>query len=163
MFPPMFKMKTMLGALTLCTALTLPALAQAKPVTIDLTLVGYGGKPAYLAMYLTDAQGNYAGSLWMAGGRARYYEHLSGWYNATGGDTRQIDGITGASVGSGSGLHVTVDVADALIDAGYSLHVDVAAERMMESPDDVVVPLTTAGSGQTVAGQGYVTQFAYKL
>ena len=46
----------------------------------------------------------------------------------------QIDGITGASVGEGRSLKMTVDLADALIDAGYKLNVDAAAEDMRDSP-----------------------------
>ena len=40
----------------------------------------------------------------------------------------EVDGITGASVGSGRTLEVSMDLADALFDAGYTLHVDAAAE-----------------------------------
>ncbi|MGO8586780.1 DUF2271 domain-containing protein, partial [Rhizobium ruizarguesonis] len=42
----------------------------------------HGGDGAYLAYYVTDAQGKYVGRLWMAGGRTRYYEHITGWYRA---------------------------------------------------------------------------------
>jgi hypothetical protein len=33
----------------------------------------YGGQGAYLAMYVTDLKGAYVGSLWMAGGKSKYY------------------------------------------------------------------------------------------
>ncbi|WP_243463263.1 DUF2271 domain-containing protein, partial [Brucella suis] len=117
-------MKSLLSALAITTALTFPGLALAQPVTLSTTLNNYGGDGAYIALYVTDAQGAYAGSLWMAGGKSKYYQHLSGWYRATGGDTAEIDGITGASVGAGRKLEITLDLADALFDAGYTLHVD---------------------------------------
>ena len=41
-----------------------------------------------------------AASGWPAA-KSKYYEHLTDWYRATGGDTAQINGITGASVGRG--------------------------------------------------------------
>ena len=72
-------MKSILAALAITTALTLPATAWARPVTIDTTLKNYGGNGAYLAIYVTDANGVYKGSLWMAGGKSKYYEHLSDW------------------------------------------------------------------------------------
>ena len=156
-------MKPLAAVLALSTALTLPALAMARPVTLTTTLNTYGGDGAYVALYVTDAQGAYAGSLWMAGGKAKYYEHLAGWYRATGGDTAQIDGITGASVGSGRTLEITLDLADALFDAGYTLHVDAAVEDMQDSPDEVAVPLTSAGAGQTVRGRRYVATFGYQM
>ena len=68
----MIPMKSVLAALALTTALTLPGLAMARPVTLTTTLNNYGGDGAYLAVYVTDPQGAYAGSLWMAGGCLLY-------------------------------------------------------------------------------------------
>ncbi|SEN32425.1 Predicted protein [Gemmobacter aquatilis] len=151
------------AALALTTALTLPGLALARPVTLTANLKDYGGEGAYLAVYVTDAQGAYAGSLWMAGGKSKYYEHLSDWYRATGGDMAQIAGITGASVGSGRQLTITLDLADTLMDAGYVLHIDAAVEDMRDSPSEITVPLTTAGAGQAVPGRRYIADFSYSM
>lgn len=156
-------MKRLMGALALTTALTLPGLALARPVTISTTLNDYRGEGAYLALYVTDASGAYVGSLWMAGGKSKYYEHLSDWYQATGGDPAQINGITGASVGSGRTLEITLDLADTLFDAGYTLHVDAAVEDMRDSPNEIAVPLTTEGAGTPVAGRRYIASFTYGL
>lgn len=156
-------MKTTLAALALTSALLAPVLATARPVTFTTTLNNYGGDGAYLALYLTDASGRYAGTLWVAGSKSKYYDSLSGWYRATGGDPGQIDGITGASVGAGRTLEITLDLADALIDAGYTLHVDAAVEDMRDSPDDVAVPLTSAGAGQAVPGRRYVASLRYDM
>ena len=126
-------MKTLLSALALSTALTVPGLALAKPVTLTTNLNTYGGDGTYLALYVTDASGAYAGSLWMAGGKSKYYEHLSDWYRATQGKPAEINGISGASVGAGRQLKITLDLADALFDAGYELHIDAAVEDMRDS------------------------------
>jgi len=154
-------MNSIFAILALTTALTLPGLAMARDVSLTANLKNYGGDGAYLALYVTDAKGAYVGSLWMAGGKARYYEHLSGWYRATGGDTAEINGITGASVGSGRTLAITLDLADTLFDAGYELHVDAAVEDMRDSPSEIVVPLTTDGSGKSVKGRRYIADFTY--
>lgn len=154
-------MKTLLSALALTTALTGPALA--RPVTLTTNMNNYGGDGAYLAFYVTDAQGAYVGSLWMAGGKSKYYEHLSDWYRATGGNPAEINGITGASVGAGRQLKITLDLADALFDAGYELHIDASAEDMRDSPSEVVVPLTSAGAGQAVPGRRYIRDFSYDM
>lgn len=156
-------MKKLLTALAMTTALTVPGLAMARQVTLKANMTDYGGNNAFVVMYVTDAQGKYAGSLWMAGGRARYYRHLSGWYRATGGNTAEINGITGASVGSGRALTVTLDLADTLFDAGYKLHIDTAVEGMGESPNEVIVPLTAASAGKPVAGKRYIADFEYKM
>ena len=154
-------MRTLLATLALSTALTLPGLALARPVTLTTTLSDYGGRGAYLALYVTDPAGAYAGSLWMAGPKSKYYEHLSGWYRASGGRMAEINGITGASVGAGRTLEITLDLADALFDAGYTLHIDAAVEEMRDSPNEIALPLTSAGAGTPVSGRRYVASFAY--
>jgi hypothetical protein len=156
-------MKKILAALALTTALTLPGIALARPVTLTTTLKSYGGDGAYLAIYVTDSKGAYAGTLWMAGGKAKYYEHLSDWFRATGGNAAEINGITGASIGAGRTLEITLDLADALFDAGYTVHVDAAVEDMRDGPNEVAIPLTSAGAGQTVQGRRYVASFGYSM
>lgn len=156
-------MKPLFAALALSTALTVPELAAARPVTLTTTLNAYGGNGAYLAIYVTDAAGAYKGTLWFAGGKSKYYSHLSGWERASGGRLAEISGVTGASVGAGRTLKVTLDLADALFDAGYKLHIDAAAEDMRDSPSDVVVPLTAAGAGRPVRGRSYVRSFTYSM
>jgi hypothetical protein len=136
-------------------------MAMARDVTLTTNLKNYNGNGAYLAYYVTDANGKYVGSLWMAGGKARYYEHLSGWYRANGGNTAEVDGITGASVGAGRKLSVTLDLADTLFDAGYKLHIDAAVEDMRDSPSEIVVPLTTDGAGKPIQGKRYIADFTY--
>lgn len=154
-------MKPILATLALTTALIAPGLALARPVTLTTNLADYGGRGAYLAIYVTDPSGAYAGSLWMAGGKSKYYKHLSDWARFTGGDVAQVDGITGASVGAGQSLELTMDLADALFDAGYTLHIDAAVEDMRDSPNEVAVPLTTEGAGQPVQGRRYIADFTY--
>ncbi len=156
-------MKSLLATLALTTALTVPGLASARPVTLTTTMANYGGPGAYLALYVTDSSEAYVGSLWMAGGKSRYYEHLRDWYRATGGDTAHINGITGASVGSGRTLEISLDLSDALFDAGYTLHIDAAAEDMRDSPNEVAVPLTKAGAGTPVPGRRYIASFTYAM
>lgn len=151
-----------LTGLGLTTALTLPGLASARSLDITTQMANYGGRGAYLAFYLTDANDAYAGSLWMAGGRAKYYRHLTGWMAASGGNTDDVAGVTGASVGSGQTLRISVDLPDTFFDAGYTLHVDAAAEDMRERPNDIVVPLTSAGAGKPVQGRSYISSLTYK-
>ena len=156
-------MKTIMPVFALAAALTLPSFALARPVTLTTRLANYGGDGAYLAVYVTNAQGAYAGSLWMAGRKSKYYSHLSGWHRASGGNPAEINGITGASVGAGRTLETSLDLADALFDAGYTLHIDAAVEDMRDSPNEVAVPLTRAGAKTPVRGRRYVSSFAYSF
>ncbi|KVD86663.1 Tat pathway signal protein [Burkholderia sp. ABCPW 14] len=155
-------MKHALPIAALAGALAAPSLASARQVTFETQLANYGGDGAYIVLYVTDRAGRYQGTLWMAGRQTKYYRHLRDWYRATGGSAR-LDGITGASVGAGKTLRATLDVADALLDAGYEIHIDTAVEDMNENASEVVVPLTSAGAGKAVKGRGYVKSFRYSL
>ena len=74
-----------------------------------------------------------------------------------------IDGISGASVGGGQTLTVKASIADALIDAGYEVHVDTAIENGGQFPSDAAAPLSNSASGQPVDGTGYVNTLTVKL
>lgn len=156
-------MKKIIAGACLAGALALPAIVQARPVVLMTQLQNYGGNGAYLAFYLTDAAGKYKKTLWVAGGKAKYYKHMSDWARGSGLNAREFDGLSGASVGSGKSLKVTVEVADVLIDAGYEIRIDSAVEDGRDNPAEVRVPLTKLGTGNPVKGRGYVQSFSYGL
>ena len=155
--------KPLLTALAAACALSVSVLAQARQVTLTTQLKNYGGDGAYLAVYLTDAKGAYAGTLWVAGGKAKYYKHLSDWNRLSAGDTKRLVGVTGASVGAGRTLKVTLDLADALIDAGYEIRVDASVENMRDSPSEVRVPLSASQAGKSQAGKQYIQAVSFQL
>lgn len=155
--------KPVLSILATACALVLPAQAHSRELTLTTQLKNYGGNGAYLAAYLTDAKGAYVRTLWVAGGKAKYYKHLSGWNRLSGGDAKRLDGVTGASVGAGRTLKVTADLADALLDAGYEIRIDAAAEDMRDSPAEVRIPLVRANAGKPQAGKQYIESATFQL
>ncbi|HMN74574.1 MAG TPA: DUF2271 domain-containing protein [Burkholderiaceae bacterium] len=155
--------KPLLTSIAAACALALPFAAHSRPVTLAVQLKNYGGDGAYLAVYLTDAKGAYAGTLWVAGGKAKYYRNLSDWNRISTGDAKRLAGVTGASVGAGRTLKVTADLADALIDAGYEIRVDAAVEDMRDSPSELRVPLTSANAGKPQPGKQYVQALTFQL
>jgi len=156
-------MKKSTSALALAALMSIPAAASARPVTLTTTLNNYGGNGAYLAFYLIDKNGAYKGSLWMSGGRVKYYRHMRDWMRASGGNLADIRGLTGASTGAGQTLTVTLDLANTMIDAGYDIHIDAGAENMRESPSEIVVPLKSSGSGKAVKGKRFIKSFQFKM
>lgn len=156
-------LKTLAASLFMASAIALPGLAQARPVTLTTQLQNYSGDGAYLAFYLTDAKGQYKKTLWVAGQKSKYYKHLRDWARGSGLKASEFDGVSGASVGNGKSLKVTVELADALIDAGYEIRIDSAVEDQRENPAEVRAPLTKQGAGKPVTGRGYVKSFTYDL
>lgn len=155
--------RPLMTALASACTLALPALTEARTLTLNTQLKPYGGDGAYLAVYLTDAKGAYVRTLWVAGGKAKYYKHLSDWSRLSAGDARRLDGVTGASVGAGRTLKVTADLADALIDAGYEIRIDTAAEDMRDSPSEVRIPLSKANAGKPRAGRQYIQSATFQF
>jgi hypothetical protein len=155
--------KPVLTLLAAACAMALPALAHSRQVTVNVQLKDYGGNGAYLAAYLTDAKGAYVRTLWVAGGKAKYHKHLSDWSRLSSADTKRLDGVTGASVGAGETLKITTDLADALINAGYEIRIDAAAEDMRDSPSDARLPLSTGNAGKPQPGKQYVQSLTFKL
>lgn len=134
--------------------------SQARTIKFTTEMTNYSGSGAYLVLYLTDSEGRYENTLWIAGKKSKYYKHFRGWARS-GANNGGYDGLTGASRGNGETFTMTVDVADNLIDSGYQLRMDTAVEDMRENRDDVVVPLTSEGAGKAVSGRGYVKTFTY--
>ena len=149
-------MNKLAAALVLATALSVPSLAYAKDLTIEAQIATYRGPNAFLAIYLTKPDGSYDTTLWVAGQNQRYYRHLRNWVRGISSAGGNIDCISGASVGAGQTLTIHASVADAMIDAGYQIHVDSAVENGGEYPNDVVMPLAQANSGHAAVGTGYV-------
>jgi len=156
-------MKTAVVSLAVAGTLAGPALAEARELNLSTTLAEYSGNKAYLAIYLTDAQGQYQRTLWVAGRKAKYYKHLGDWARGSGLRAAEFDGLSGASVGSGDTLKVSVEVADSLIDAGYQIRIDSAVEDKRSNRAELNVPLTVEGAGKDNAGSGYVSAFRYTL
>lgn len=156
-------MKKIATSLFLMGVLASPLTVDARPVTLTTQLKSYGGNGAYLAFYVTDASGQYQKTLWVSGQKAKYYKNLRDWARGSGMKASEFDGVSGASVGSGGTLKVTVELADALIDAGYEIRVDSAVEDLRDNPADVRAPLTASNAGKPVTGRGYVKSFTYDM
>lgn len=154
-------MRKIAASLCFAAAIALPNVVQARPVTLVTELQNYSGNAAFIAFYVTDANGKYQTTLWVSGKKAKYYKHLRDWARGSRLKASEFDGVTGASADSGSTLKVTVELADTLIDSGYEIRVDSAVEDKPDRPVEVRVPLTTAGAAQPVAGRGYIKSFTY--
>ena len=148
-------------SLALAGMAALPAIGQAREINLSTTLKDYRGNEAYLAIYVTDAQGVYQRTLWVAGKKAKYYKHLRDWAQGGGSKSAEFDGLTGASVGGGETLEVAVELEDALIDAGYEIRIDSAVEDKRDNRGEIKLPLTQQATTVNGGAQGYVDSFSY--
>ena len=157
-------MKQSSNALALVVAMTLaPTISSAKTVNFTVNLKPYNGYPAFLAVYLTDAQGNYKETIHLAGYPLGYFGHLRHWLRESRGQVPNLDSITGASVGPGQTLQFSTDIADALLNSGYQVHIDDNSEWMMEVPNDAVVALDAKDAGKPVPGKTYIQDMSFTM
>lgn len=157
-------MKKFLAILLLGTALVSPSAAFAAQVTITGQMNSYRGPEAYLAVYLAGPDGRYDSTLYVAGRKSRYYRDLSGWARYAAADASlNLNGITGASIGSGRSFTINLELSDALINAGYTIHIDSAVEERGTTTDDVVIPLDRSQSGVAQPGRGFVQSASVNL
>ena len=150
-------------ALTLSAVMALPTLAEAGKVSMFTEMKRYNGPGAYLAFYVTDSKGRYIDTLWISGGKTKYYKHFSDWSRASGHNLADVQGVTGASTGSGNVRILSLDISNALIDAGYELHIDASVEDFRDSPSEIVVPLTSSNAGKTTKGRRYIKSFKFSM
>ncbi len=153
-------MKKLTYSFCLAGLLTLSEAAQARPVTLTTQLKSYSGDGAYMAIYVTDSSGQYKKTLSVSGKKSKYYKHLRDWARASG---SKFDGVSGASVGSGGTLKITVDLEDVLIDSGHEIRVDTAVEKQRENSAEVKVALTTQNKSKPVTGSGYIKSFQFDM
>lgn len=145
------------------TAICLPFMAEARPVSIEAQVMPYKGPGAFVVVYLTGPDKKFHSTIWLAYKEEKYLPNLFGWHRHAVRAGMQLDGVTGASVGAGSTLTVNVDIADSLIDAGYKIHVDAAAEDQGISAKDISLPLSSDESAQNVPGKKFITSFSMKM
>ncbi len=129
------------------------AQVDARTVTITAQMTSFSGPRAYASVYLTDPNGSVVDTLWVAGRKSKYYSHLRDWSRARRSARSGLNGITGASVGSGGRLTVSVEIADNLIEAGYQVRVDTSIEDRGDHPRSAVL---TLGQETSVSGRGIV-------
>lgn len=156
-------MKLLTMMICVLSASVLSTQASAREVVFTTELQNYSGNGAYLAIYVTNAEGRYQEALWIAGQKSKYYKHLTGWARGSGQRSSEYDGITGASITSGKTLSVTLDLADQYIDSGFYLRIDTSVEDKRDHRDDIAVPLTSEGVGKAVSGRGYIKAFTYSF
>lgn len=156
-------MKKIAQILMVTTAIFLPHMVEARTVTINAQVMPYKGPGAFVVVYLTGPDKKFHSTVWLAYKEDKYLPNLFGWHRHAVRGGMQIDGVTGASVGAGTTLTVNAEIDDALIDAGYKIHIDAAAEDQGLSAKDISLPLSSTDSVLDIAGKKFITSFSMEM
>ena len=156
-------MRKTLAVLAISTTLIAPGVVQAKNISATITMKGFRGPPAYVAVYLTKPNGQFHSTLSVHGKKSKYRKHLRGWIRGASRSKQRLDGLTGASVGSGRTLTVSANVQDSLLNAGYQVHVDTAVEDRGEFRSDAAIQVNTSQPSAVTTGKGFVKSLKVQL
>lgn len=148
--------KPVVIAIGLCAAMLSFAPAEAKKITATIQMKNFRGPPAYVALYLTNPDGQFHSTLAVRGGKPKYRRHLRNWFRGVAKSGSPVDGLSGASVGSGRSFSVQADISDALLKAGYKLQVDTAVEDVADYRGEATIMLDTTTPQATARGKGFV-------
>jgi|SRR5690554_1498765 len=127
-----------------------------------IQLKNYQGEGAYVIVSLVNSKGVYEKTLRVLGDDHEWYPDLSTWYSFRESKRHQprLDGVTGASIGSGERSVVSFSIDEKYIDKGYTLRFESAVEDKNYHSKDVVVQLTSEqlNLGKYEGKEGYIRQ-----
>lgn len=127
-----------------------------------IQLKNYQGEGAYVIVSLVNSKGEYVETLRVLGDDHEWYPDLKTWYAYRDNNRHQprLDGVTGATIGSGERSVVAFSIDKKYIDQGYTLRFETAVEDKNYHSKDVVVQLTSEQLklGKYEGKDGYIRQ-----
>lgn len=119
-------------------------------------LTNYTGEGAYIAVSLTDKNGNYIKTLQVFGKDKRWYDELTTWYKHYTSSKANVDAITGASITAGSRKVFSFSVDEVFFNKGYKLRFETSVEDQNYKERDVELDFSQINIGKTINGKGYI-------
>jgi hypothetical protein len=121
-----------------------------------IQMVNYTGEKAYVIVSLINPQGGYEKTLYIHGKDKQWYHEITEWWKYFGKAKRNIDGITGATLGGGERTISLLQIDDAKIDAGYKIRFETSVEEQKYHVNDAEFELTSASVNAKTEGSGYI-------
>lgn len=127
-----------------------------------IQLKNYEGKAAYVIVSLVDSDDEYVETLRVLGDDHEWYPDILTWHEFRKKKRHQprLDGVTGATIGSGERSVVAFSIDRKFIDKGYNLRFETAVEDKKYHSKDVIVQLTSdqLKIGKYDGKDGYIRQ-----
>ncbi|MEO5893161.1 MAG: DUF2271 domain-containing protein [Ferruginibacter sp.] len=144
--------------LTVVMALVYPTTARAQSTKYKcmIQMTNYLGEGAYIVVSLINKDDAYTKTLYVLGADKKWYKTLKEWDKAYKKKPANISAVTGASVSGGDRSVVTLELDNAIINAGYKLRFESAVEDKEYHVKDLEMPLTTESLGAKNEGKGYI-------
>lgn len=138
------------------------AQSSSKAYKCLIQLKNYQGEGAYVIVSVVNAEGEYIETLRVLGDDHEWYPDLKAWhaYREKNRFQPRLDGVTGATIGSGERSVITFSIDEKYIDNKYSLRFETAVEDKSYHSKDVVVDLSTEQlkRGNYEGSEGFIRQ-----
>lgn len=121
-----------------------------------LQMVNYEGEKAYVITSLVDKEGRYIKTLHIHGDDDKWYHEIEEWWSFFGKKKRNVDGITGATIGGGERNVFLFDVDQDLINQGYKIRFETSVEDQNYHIKDLEIPLDSSITKEKLTGSGYI-------
>lgn len=119
-------------------------------------MINYEGEKAYVITSLIDPDGNYKATLHIHGDDDEWYHEITEWWNYFGKQKRNVDGITGATLGGGERNVFLFNVDEDLIGKGYKIRFETSVEDQEYHTKDLEIPLDSEITKAKIQGNGYI-------
>tara|TARA_B100000963_G_scaffold240181_1_gene210078 strand:- start:1753 stop:2256 length:504 start_codon:yes stop_codon:yes gene_type:complete len=121
-----------------------------------LQLINYSGEGAYIVISIIDQKNDYKKTLKVLGDDEEWYPDISKWYPYYLKNSKEMDGITGATISGGERTIFSFDIDEKYFDGNHNLHIETAVEDQRYVADDLNFSLKKTSITGQHSGSGYI-------
>ena len=151
--------KILLAAVAIGSLCAVAGFRQQEPSTnykCMVQMVNYTGEKAYVIVSLMNPKGEYDQTLHILGDDSEWFHLIDEWWSYFGKKKRDIDGITGPTIGGGARKVIAFDVENAKLDQGYKIRFETSVEDQQYHPADLEIEASYLLPTKPVKGSGYI-------
>ena len=121
-----------------------------------LQLVNYSGEGAYIVVSIIDKKNDYKKTIKVIGDDDEWYPDISKWYPYYLKNSKEMDGVTGATISGGERTVFSFDIDEKYFDGNHNLRFETAVEDQKYEADDLNFNLQKTSIVGQHSGSGYI-------
>ena len=121
-----------------------------------LQLVNYSGEGAYIVVSIIDKKNDYKKTIKVIGDDDEWYPDISKWYPYYLKNSKEMDGVTGATISGGERTVFSFDIDEKYFDGNHNLRFETAVEDQKYEADDLNFNLQKTTIVGQHSGSGYI-------
>ena len=118
--------------------------------------VNYSGEGAYIVVSIIDKKNDYKKTIKVIGDDDEWYPDISKWYPYYLKNSKEMDGVTGATISGGERTVFSFDIDEKYFDGNHNLRFETAVEDQKYEADDLNFNLQKTSIVGQHSGSGYI-------